>query len=110
LKHHLYPEVCEPIFERFQNPDVAEPFRSIALLTQVPLVRIYAWQEEFHLPLDWRSAIERFAALRDKSKKRLSNITILFAASGSVFHPPSIVASSWNRKQFLPLLKGEEEC
>jgi hypothetical protein len=54
LKHHLHPEVCEPGFERFQNPDVAEPFMFIGLPTQVSLATIYCWQEGFRLPPDWR--------------------------------------------------------
>jgi hypothetical protein len=45
LKHQLHPEVYKSIFERFRNPNLAEPFLSIALLTQAPLAIRYRWQK-----------------------------------------------------------------
>lgn len=54
FKHHLHPEVYEPIFERFQNPLPAESFQEIAHITKVPLKTIYRWHTEFRQNADWR--------------------------------------------------------
>jgi hypothetical protein len=49
----LHPKVYEPIFERLRNPNLAESFLSITLLTQVPLATIDRWQKEFRFRPDW---------------------------------------------------------
>jgi hypothetical protein len=54
LKHHIHPEVYEPIFERFQNPKLAESFQYIAHVTKVPLKTIYRWHTEFRNSAGWR--------------------------------------------------------
>jgi hypothetical protein len=53
-KHHLHPEVYEPIFDRFQHLDISEPSADIARITKVPLKTIYRWHSEFCRNPDWR--------------------------------------------------------
>jgi hypothetical protein len=53
-KHHLHPEVYEPIFDRFQHLDISEPFADIAWITKVRLKTIYRWHSEFRRNPDWR--------------------------------------------------------
>jgi hypothetical protein len=63
-KHHLHPEVYEPIFDRFQHLDISEPFADIARITKVPLKTIYRWHSEFRRNPDWRPDRRREIANR----------------------------------------------
>jgi hypothetical protein len=40
-KHHVHPEMYDPIFECFQHLDISKPFADIARITKVPLKTNY---------------------------------------------------------------------
>jgi hypothetical protein len=54
FKHYLHPEIYEPVFERFANPEISESIRAIANLTKIPLKTLYRWRGHYLNNASWR--------------------------------------------------------